>query len=143
MTFSKRKLSLLHRWMRDKYQARVAVSTAACICSSSSSTGLQPALTGKEIVPLQRRLLVTLLTAFFYFYPGLLTTTLSIFACYQLDYQPSNSVPYPLNARVGLCTACCGVFVLVHDSENQCTALQAVMLAHLTSQYSSSMLCFF
>lgn len=97
---------LLHRWMRDKFQARATIATAAVICSNSAGTTIRPALTRAVIVPLQRRLLVTLLTALFYFYPSLVTTTLSLFACYQLDYQPSSTVSYPLNARVGLCTTC-------------------------------------
>ena len=45
---------------------------------------------------LQRRLLVTLLTAIFYFYPSLLTATLSLFTCYRIDHSnPSQAIAYP------------------------------------------------
>ncbi len=50
---------------------------------------------------LRCRLLVTLLTVLFYFYPSLLTTSLSLFACYHIDRTGSSSgAAYPQNARV-------------------------------------------
>ncbi|DBA86046.1 TPA: hypothetical protein ACH3X1_005573 [Trebouxia sp. C0004] len=51
-----------------------------------------------NIVELQRRLLVTLLTVLFFYYPSLLTTILSLFACYRIDASSPNGA-YPQFAR--------------------------------------------
>ncbi len=48
---------------------------------------------------LGRRILVSLLTVIFYYYPSILTTTLSLFTCYRLD-TPATFNRYPGNARV-------------------------------------------
>ena len=48
---------------------------------------------------LGRRILVSLLTVVFYYYPSTLTNTLSIFTCYRLD-TPATLKKYPGNARV-------------------------------------------
>lgn len=48
---------------------------------------------------LQRRLLVTVLTVTFYYYPGVLTTTLSLFLRYPLDSFSINA-KYPHKAQV-------------------------------------------
>lgn len=49
---------------------------------------------------LKRWLLVTLLTVIFYYYPSLLSTSLSLFACYRIDASyPSSSVAYPQNLQ--------------------------------------------
>jgi len=49
---------------------------------------------------LKRRLLVTLLTVIFYYYPSLLSTSLSLFACYRIDASyPSSAVAYPQNLQ--------------------------------------------
>ena len=49
---------------------------------------------------LKRRLLVTLLTVIFYYYPSLLSTSLSLFACYQIDASyPSSAIAYPQNLQ--------------------------------------------
>jgi len=54
--------------------------------------------TGLQV--LGRRMLITLLTALFYYYPSLLATTLSLFACYRLDrVTPLDGVGV-LHARV-------------------------------------------
>ncbi|DBB03637.1 TPA: hypothetical protein ACH3X3_010969 [Trebouxia sp. C0006] len=47
---------------------------------------------------LGRRILVSLLTVVFYYYPSTLTNTLSIFTCYRLD-TPATLKKYPGNAR--------------------------------------------
>ena len=50
---------------------------------------------------LRRRLLVTLLTVIFFYYPSLLTATLSLFTCYRIDASaPSSSIHYPDHLRV-------------------------------------------
>ena len=50
---------------------------------------------------LRRRLLVTLLTVTFFYYPSLLTATLSLFTCYRLDASaPSSLIKYPDHLRV-------------------------------------------
>ena len=49
---------------------------------------------------LKRRLLVTLLTVVFCYYPSLLSTSLSLFACYRIDASyPSSAVAYPQNLQ--------------------------------------------
>ncbi len=54
--------------------------------------------TGLQV--LGRCMLITLLTALFYYYPSLLATTLSLFACYRLDrVTPLDGVGV-LHARV-------------------------------------------
>ncbi|KAL0052667.1 hypothetical protein WJX82_005691 [Trebouxia sp. C0006] len=51
-----------------------------------------------NIVELQRRLLVTLLSVLFFYYPSLLTTILSLFACHRID-PSSPTGTYPQFAR--------------------------------------------
>lgn len=54
-----------------------------------------------KLADLRRRLLVTLLSVLFYYYPSLLTTVLSLFACFQIDpAKPTSNQVYPQNARV-------------------------------------------
>ena len=48
---------------------------------------------------LGRRILVSLLTVIFYYYPSILTTTLSTFTCHRLD-TPATLEKYSGNARV-------------------------------------------
>ena len=56
-----------------------------------------------RLADLRRRLLVTLLSVLFYYYPSLLTTVLSLFACFTIDpAKPSSSQLYPQNAKVRL-----------------------------------------
>ncbi len=47
---------------------------------------------------LRQRLLVTLLSVLFYYYPSLLTNAWSLFACYKVDRL--SGVAYPENSRV-------------------------------------------
>ncbi|DBA80681.1 TPA: hypothetical protein ACH3X1_007922 [Trebouxia sp. C0004] len=47
---------------------------------------------------LGRRILVSLLTVIFYYYPSILTTTLSLFTCYRLDTLATFN-KYPGNVR--------------------------------------------
>ena len=50
---------------------------------------------------LQRRLRITALTVIFYYYPSLLTTTLSLFQCYHIDpRRPQPGQMYFGNAKV-------------------------------------------
>ena len=58
-----------------------------------------------NIVELQRRLLVTLLSVLFFYYPSLLTTILSLFTCYRID-RSSPTGTYPQFARVSACLMC-------------------------------------
>ena len=52
---------------------------------------------------LKRRLLVTLLTAIFYYYPSLLTATLSLFTCYRIDpSNPSQAMAYPRHLQASI-----------------------------------------
>ena len=54
-----------------------------------------------KLADLRRRLLVTLLSVLFYYYPSLLTTVLSLFACLRIDpAKPTSSQLYPQNVRV-------------------------------------------
>ena len=50
---------------------------------------------------LNSRMLVTLLSVLFYYYPSLLTTILSLFACYRIDPEfPAADELYPQYAQV-------------------------------------------
>lgn len=50
---------------------------------------------------LQSRMFVTLLSVLFYYYPSLLTTILSLFACYHIDPEfPADDELYPDFAQV-------------------------------------------
>ena len=78
---------------------------------------------------LKRRLLVTLLTVIFYYYPSLLSTSLSLFACYRIDASyPSSDVAYPQNLQASqamLLEFCC---VPEHPiSANACHALSLLL----------------
>ena len=57
----------------------------------------QPVRRSEDI---RRRLLVTLLTVGFYYYPSLVTDSLSFFACYHVD-RPESGALYADNSRVG------------------------------------------
>ena len=76
---------------------------------------------------LQQRMLVTLLTVTFYYYPSILTTTLRLFTCYQLD-TPSDAVKYYDNARVRFCLCCLPCVNSKHDAaeHNCCEMFQLV-----------------
>ena len=50
---------------------------------------------------IRRRLLVTLLVVGFYYYPSLVTDSLSFFACYNVDRLTPGTL-YPGNSRVGV-----------------------------------------
>ena len=55
----------------------------------------------KKREDLRQRLLITLLSTVFYYYPSLLTTALSLFQCYHIDPQsPQQGQHYFSNARV-------------------------------------------
>ena len=54
---------------------------------------------------LKRRLLITLLEVLFYYYPSLLTTTLSLFACFHIDPAGAANVQYH-NAQVSVLVFC-------------------------------------
>ena len=64
---------------------------------------------------LNSRMLVTLLSVLFYYYPSLLTTILSLFACYHIDPEfPAADELYPQYAQVrathrtSITLLCCG-----------------------------------
>lgn len=104
----------MHRWFKDQRQAsfnsrRTAAAAAAAAANSIPGTSRGTALSrpaaaalGSKlgVAALQRRLLITLLTAVFYFYPSLLTSILSLFACYHLDDRSTNAAAYIGNAQV-------------------------------------------
>ena len=54
-----------------------------------------------RLAELHNRLHITLLSVMFYYYPSVLTTTLSLFACYRIDAARSASDElYPEFAQV-------------------------------------------
>lgn len=54
-----------------------------------------------RLAELHNRLRVTLLSVLFYYYPSLLTTILSLFACYRIDpAMPASDELYPEYAQV-------------------------------------------
>ena len=72
-------------------------SNTGSATSTSTATATAPLDKLKE---LKRRLLVTLLTVIFYYYPSLLTTALSLFECYHIDpVSPQNGQYYPGQVR--------------------------------------------
>ena len=81
----------------------------------SSSAPIE--LTSSKGSSLQCRMLVTLLTVLFYYFPSILTTTLSLFTCYRLD-RPATFANYPGNAQVSLHVA---MTVYENEGVNACT----------------------
>ena len=80
-----------------------------------SATTLQPVATQAGSQVLRRPLLITLLTVLFYYYPSLLATTLSLFACYTLDrVTPLKPLK---NARVSRTQCCC-----IHTTQRRACA---------------------
>ena len=78
------------------------------VTKASSSSPIAPEQNPWAIAPqwaprqaLQRRMLVTLLVLVFYFYPSVLTTTLSLFTCYRLDRE-TDAVQYYENTNPGV-----------------------------------------
>ena len=107
------------RWCcnRDKQPSLVTATSSTSssffstfpVTNPASSTGsaAAPVQTSKA-VELQERLLVTLLTVVFYYYPSLMTTALSLFQCYRIDPVSAQAGQnYPQNAKVWSC-ACSG-----------------------------------
>ena len=101
------------RWWRAKQETpSVADPISSPSISSSSMTSpvvvtisitdqqrSAPVLSSRP-AELQRRLLVTLVTVIFYYYPSLLTTSLSLFACYRIDpLEAQMGQNYPQNAQ--------------------------------------------
>ena len=93
-------------------------STASNTSSATSISTATATAPQNKLKELKRRLLVTLLTVIFYYYPSLLTTALSLFECYHIDpVNPQEGQFYPQNAQVGsatfilhkkfLCSCCC------------------------------------
>ena len=87
--------------MAVRMKASKAVRASAEAEASSGLTSIEADDRQGVFHELQRRLLVTLLSVLFYYYPSLLSTTLNLFACYRIDRIDTGSVVYPGNARVG------------------------------------------
>ncbi|KAL0036883.1 hypothetical protein WJX77_003471 [Trebouxia sp. C0004] len=74
---------------------------------------------------LGRRILVSLLTVIFYYYPSILTTTLSLFTCYRLDTLATFN-KYPGNVRA---KGHAGYWL--PDMQRQFTSTQVSLWIHL------------
>jgi len=84
------------RWLRQRSSGPQAQQNN--LHAPQAITEQIPQQTGLQV--LGRCMLITLLTALFYYYPSLLATTLSLFACYRLDrVTPLDGVGV-LHARV-------------------------------------------
>ena len=105
--------ALLIRWWRAK-PAAPSVADPISSPSISSSSMTSPVVVTISITDqprstpllslrpaeLRRRLLVTFVTVIFYYYPSLLTTSLSLFACYRIDpLEAQMGQYYPQNAQ--------------------------------------------
>ena len=76
-------------------------SSAAHLTSSPVAGAQQPPDPHGRSTDLPQRLLITLLTTVFYYYPSILTVALSLFQCYHIDPRsPQPSQLYPQNALV-------------------------------------------
>ena len=104
--------TLLIRWWARAKHSSTADPTSSPMNSSDSipstatvfmATADQPQnaqLLSSRHADLRQRLLVTLVTVSFYYYPSLLTTSLSLFACYRIDpIQAPMGQSYPQNAQ--------------------------------------------
>ena len=92
------------RWWRGLSHAAPRSPTTAVESPVVSITVHPPGAAPRRQTALAQRMLVTLLTLLFYYYPSILTSTLSLFTCYHLD-QNTDAVKYWDNARVGLCAS--------------------------------------
>lgn len=99
---------LIRWWIRRKHASTADPisspmislgSTTSTVTASPAPPQTTPLLSSRH-AELRRRLLVTLVTVSFYYYPSLLTTSLSLFACYRIDpLEAQMGQSYPLNAQ--------------------------------------------
>ena len=86
----------MRRWACILHQKSLASASSRQHSSASSwSFSLYP----DKVAELQSRMLVTCLSVLFYYYPSLLTTVLSLFACYRID-RISPGLLYPEYTQV-------------------------------------------
>ena len=88
------------RWWLDRLQSsrRLAAREAT---EASMSPQIAVSMGQAE---LNRRLLVTLLTVLFFYFPSIFTTTLAFFTCYHLD-SAATFAAYPGNATASFSSA--------------------------------------
>ncbi len=82
------KVGMLCRWLKSNKRSLSSPAPPAIQHSSS-------------VAELRRRLLITLLEVLFYYFPSLLTNTLSLFACFHIDPSGPANAQYH-NAQVSL-----------------------------------------
>lgn len=77
-----------------------SMTSTATVFMAATNQPLTAPLFSSRHAELRQRLLVTLVTVSFYYYPSLLTTSLSLFACYRIDpIQAQMGQSYPQNAQ--------------------------------------------
>ena len=98
-------LPVLHRWARTCRQTSVrqASPRQMQVRALTTTSWKKLLLWQTRAAELSSRMLVTLLSVLFYYYPSLLTTILSLFACYRIDPEfPAADELYPQYAQVSL-----------------------------------------
>ena len=96
-------VSVLDRWARTCRQAsNQQASPRQMQVRALTSTSWKNLLFWQtQAAELSSRMLVTLLSVLFYYYPSLLTTILSLFACYRIDPEfPAADELYSQYAQV-------------------------------------------
>ena len=96
-------LAVCHRWARTSKQGSVTQSSPRQmqVRALTSTSWKKLLLWQTRAAELNSRMLVTLLSVLFYYYPSLLTTVLSLFACYHIDPEfPAADELYPQYAQV-------------------------------------------
>ena len=88
------------RWWLDRLQ-----SSRRLAARDSTEASISPQISvSVDRAELNRRLLVTLLTVLFFYFPSIFTTTLAFFTCYHLD-SPATFAAYPGNAKARVSSA--------------------------------------
>lgn len=88
------------RWWLDRLQ-----SSRRLAARDSTEASISPQISvSVDRAELNRRLLVTLLTVLFFYFPSIFTTTLAFFTCYHLD-SPATFAAYPGNAKAKVSSA--------------------------------------
>ena len=98
-------LAVLHRWARTCKQpsGRPSSPRQMQVRALTSTSFKKLLLWQTRAAELNSRMLVTLLSVLFYYYPSLLTTILSLFACYRIDPEyPAADELYPEYAQVSI-----------------------------------------
>ena len=96
------------RWASTLQKASPSAASGGQVQAMIPFTWKALSLWHTRLAELRRRLLVTLLSVLFYYYPSLLTTILSLLACYRIDPStPASGELYSEYARVSFQSHVC------------------------------------